>query len=134
MTAVHVRGVVLPESEERDLWIVNGRIRTEPVPGAETVVAGGFLVFTQPPAVPTTVTISVSGAGVTKSALLTVNPFPTAPMPAPTLLSPAECERIPRPVGPWIELHQPQSLKDRLRRAGCCRCPGRATAGLLLSE
>jgi len=60
------------------------------------VMAGGFLVFTQPPAVPTTVTISVSGAGVTKSALLTVNPFPTAPMPAPTLLSPANNSRFVR--------------------------------------
>jgi len=44
MTALHMRGVVLPEGEERDLWIVNGRIRTEAVPGAETIVDGGFLV------------------------------------------------------------------------------------------
>ncbi|HEU5475550.1 MAG TPA: amidohydrolase family protein [Actinophytocola sp.] len=44
MTALHVRGVVLPEGEERDLWIVNGRIRTQPVPGAESIVDGGFLV------------------------------------------------------------------------------------------
>ena len=44
MTALHLRGVVLPEGEERDLWIVNGRIRTEPVPGAETVVDRGFLL------------------------------------------------------------------------------------------
>jgi imidazolonepropionase-like amidohydrolase len=44
MTALHVRGVVLPEGEERDLWIVNGRVRTQPVPNAETVVDGGFLV------------------------------------------------------------------------------------------
>jgi imidazolonepropionase-like amidohydrolase len=44
MTALHVRGVVLPEGEERDLWIVNGRVRTERVPGAETIVDGGFLV------------------------------------------------------------------------------------------
>src|SRR2546430_7828544 len=44
MTALHVRGVVLPDGEERDLWIVNGRVRTERVPGAETVVDGGFLV------------------------------------------------------------------------------------------
>jgi imidazolonepropionase-like amidohydrolase len=39
-----MRGVVLPEGEERDLWIVNGRIRTDAVPGAETIVDGGFLV------------------------------------------------------------------------------------------
>jgi imidazolonepropionase-like amidohydrolase len=44
MTALHVRGVVLPEGEERDLWIVNGRIRTAPVPGAQTIVDGGFLL------------------------------------------------------------------------------------------
>jgi imidazolonepropionase-like amidohydrolase len=44
MTALHVRGVVLPGSEERDLWIVNGRVRTERVAGAETIVDGGFLV------------------------------------------------------------------------------------------
>ncbi|GAB3456155.1 amidohydrolase family protein [Actinophytocola sediminis] len=44
MTALHLRGVVLPEGEERDLWIVNGRIRTKPVPGARTVVDGGFLL------------------------------------------------------------------------------------------
>jgi len=35
MTALHVRAVVLPGDEERDLWIVNGRIRTERVAGAE---------------------------------------------------------------------------------------------------
>src|SRR5919197_1388915 len=44
MTALHVRGVVLPEGEERELWIVNGRVRTERVAGAETIVDGGFLV------------------------------------------------------------------------------------------
>ncbi|TDV39771.1 amidohydrolase family protein [Actinophytocola oryzae] len=44
MPALHMRGVVLPEGEPRDLWIVNGRVRTTPVPGAETVVDGGFLV------------------------------------------------------------------------------------------
>ncbi|HEV2783483.1 MAG TPA: amidohydrolase family protein [Actinophytocola sp.] len=44
MTALHVRGVVLPEGEERDLWIVNGRVRTEPVAGAQSIVDGGFLV------------------------------------------------------------------------------------------
>src|SRR5690349_4458367 len=44
MTALHVRGVVLPEGDEREFWIVNGRIRTNPVPGAETIVDGGFLM------------------------------------------------------------------------------------------
>jgi imidazolonepropionase-like amidohydrolase len=44
MPALHMRGVVLPEGESRDLWIVNGRVRLTPVPYAETVVDGGFLL------------------------------------------------------------------------------------------
>lgn len=44
MTALHLRGVVLPGDEPRDLWVVNGRVRTTPVPNAETVFDGGFLV------------------------------------------------------------------------------------------
>jgi len=44
MPALHMRGVVLPDGETRDLWIVNGRFRLTPVPYAETVVDGGFLL------------------------------------------------------------------------------------------
>jgi imidazolonepropionase-like amidohydrolase len=44
MPGLHVRGVVLPDDEERDFWIVNGRVRTEPVPGAETIVDGGYVL------------------------------------------------------------------------------------------
>ena len=43
-TPLHVRGVVLPDAEERDLWIVDGRLTLEPVAGAETVAAGGWIV------------------------------------------------------------------------------------------
>lgn len=42
--SLHMRGVVLPEGETRDLWIVNGRIRLAPVPYAETISDGGYLV------------------------------------------------------------------------------------------
>ncbi len=42
--ALHVRGVVLPDDEVRDLWLVGDRVSTEPVPGSETVVDGGFLL------------------------------------------------------------------------------------------
>ncbi len=42
--AWHVRGVVLPDDEVRDLWLVGGRVSTQPVPGAETVVDRGFLL------------------------------------------------------------------------------------------
>ena len=44
MTGLHLRGVVLPEDEPRDLWVVNGRIRTTPVPNADTVFDDGYLV------------------------------------------------------------------------------------------
>ena len=42
--ALHVRGVVLPDEEVRDLWLVGDRVSLEPVPGAETVVDGGYLL------------------------------------------------------------------------------------------
>jgi imidazolonepropionase-like amidohydrolase len=37
---LHVRGVVLPDEEHRDLWIVDGRITTDPVRDAVTVGEG----------------------------------------------------------------------------------------------
>ncbi len=42
--ALHVRGVVLPDDEIRDLWLVGDRVTLEPVPGAETVADGGWIV------------------------------------------------------------------------------------------
>ena len=42
--ALHVRGVVLPDDEVRDLWLVGDRVSTSPVAGAETVVDGGFIL------------------------------------------------------------------------------------------
>jgi imidazolonepropionase-like amidohydrolase len=42
--ALHVRGVLLPEAEERDLWVVDGCLTFEPVAGAETVAAAGWVV------------------------------------------------------------------------------------------
>jgi len=40
---LHLRGVVLPDGEHRDMYVVNGRISSEPVGSAETV-AEGFIV------------------------------------------------------------------------------------------
>ena len=37
-------GVVLPEGEHRDVWVRDGRFTFEPVPGAETVSRGGWLL------------------------------------------------------------------------------------------
>lgn len=42
--ALHVRGVLLPDDEVRDLWLVGDRVTFEPVPGAETVADGGFVL------------------------------------------------------------------------------------------
>lgn len=41
---LHLSGVVLPDGEHRDLWVRAGWITFEPVPGAETVSRGGFLL------------------------------------------------------------------------------------------
>jgi imidazolonepropionase-like amidohydrolase len=41
---LHLSGVVLPEGEHRDVWIRDGRFTFEPVPGAETVARGGWLI------------------------------------------------------------------------------------------
>jgi imidazolonepropionase-like amidohydrolase len=42
--AVKVRGIVLPEREVRSFWIDGDRLRTDPIPDAETVVDGGWLL------------------------------------------------------------------------------------------
>jgi imidazolonepropionase-like amidohydrolase len=42
--ALHVRGVVLPDDEVRDLWLVGDRVTFTPVPGAETVADRGFVL------------------------------------------------------------------------------------------
>lgn len=41
---LHFAGVVLPEGEHRDLWVLDGVIRTEPVSGAQTVASGGWIM------------------------------------------------------------------------------------------
>ncbi len=41
---LHVRGTVLPEREERSLWIDGGVLREDRVVGADTVVDGGWLM------------------------------------------------------------------------------------------
>lgn len=42
--ALHVRGVLLPDDEVRDLWLVGDRVTFEPVPSAETVATGGYVL------------------------------------------------------------------------------------------
>jgi imidazolonepropionase-like amidohydrolase len=42
--ALHLSGVVLPEGEHRDVWVRDSRFTFEPVPGAETVSRGGWLL------------------------------------------------------------------------------------------
>ena len=63
-------------------------------------LAAGVLVQSVAPTVATIVTLTVSGAGVSKSVTLTVNPFaappppPPGPLAAPALLSPAASARF----------------------------------------
>jgi imidazolonepropionase-like amidohydrolase len=42
--ALHVRGVVLPDGEVRDLWLVGDRVTFEPVREAETISDGGYVL------------------------------------------------------------------------------------------
>ncbi|CAM4285976.1 Cytosine deaminase-dependent hydrolases [Mycobacterium basiliense] len=41
---LHVRGLRLPDQAPIDLWIVDGRVSTEPIAGADTVFAGGWIL------------------------------------------------------------------------------------------
>src|SRR5262249_50818278 len=68
------------------------------VPASVTVAAGAtsasFSVTTLTVASATSVTISGSYSNVTQSATLSVNPVPTGPLPAPSLVSPAADSRF----------------------------------------
>ncbi len=45
MTVLHLRGVFLPEEEQRDAWIIDGRLSFEPVSGdVDTIAAGGWIL------------------------------------------------------------------------------------------
>ena len=44
LLSLHLSGVVLPEGEHRDVCVREGRFTFEPVPGADTVSTGGWLV------------------------------------------------------------------------------------------
>src|SRR5262249_17801725 len=64
-------------------------------------IQGGFDVFTQPVTATTVVNITVSGAGVSLSAPLTVTPVAAPPPPTPgtpSLLSPADGASVTQPV------------------------------------
>jgi imidazolonepropionase-like amidohydrolase len=41
---MHLRGVLLPAGEPGDVWVTDGVISTEPVPGALTVCDGGYVL------------------------------------------------------------------------------------------
>lgn len=41
---LHLRGTVLPEGEVRDLWVVEGVVRAEPVRDAETITTDGWIL------------------------------------------------------------------------------------------
>lgn len=42
--ALHVRGVLLPDDEVRDFWLIEDQITTRGVPGASTIIEKGFLL------------------------------------------------------------------------------------------
>lgn len=42
--AMHLRGIVLPAGEPGELWVADGVIHAEPMPGATTVCDGGYIL------------------------------------------------------------------------------------------
>lgn len=44
MSRLHVRGIVLPEGEHRDLYVHDGRITADPIPDAITIAERGYVV------------------------------------------------------------------------------------------
>jgi imidazolonepropionase-like amidohydrolase len=42
--ALHVRGVILPDDEVRDLWLIGDRVTFSPIPDAVTVADRGFVM------------------------------------------------------------------------------------------
>jgi imidazolonepropionase-like amidohydrolase len=43
-SAVHLRGVLLPDDDVADLWVAGDRISREQISGAETIMRGGWLL------------------------------------------------------------------------------------------
>ncbi|MEA5053355.1 MAG: amidohydrolase family protein, partial [Propionicimonas sp.] len=43
-SCLHLRGTVLPDGEVRDLWLVDGLVRTQPAAGAVTVTTEGWIM------------------------------------------------------------------------------------------
>lgn len=43
-TPLHIHGTFLPDNEPRDLWIADGVLTDQPVPGAQTIARDAFIV------------------------------------------------------------------------------------------
>ncbi|MDN5727510.1 MAG: amidohydrolase, partial [Propionibacteriales bacterium] len=41
---LHLNATVLPTDEPVDLWVADGTVSTEPLPGAETISRGGYVL------------------------------------------------------------------------------------------
>ncbi len=97
--------VASPSSTDLILQVASSNPAIASVPNGVMIPAGsttgGFDIFTSSVSTQTVVTISVSGAGVTKTANLTINPDapkPTATPVAPALLSPANDAGVAQPI------------------------------------
>jgi hypothetical protein len=79
--------IASPQSTDTTFQVTSSDPAVASVPGSMIVPAGvtngGFNIFTSAVSVQTAVTISVSGGGVTKSAILTVTPSAAPPPPPP---------------------------------------------------
>ncbi|MGX7679502.1 amidohydrolase family protein [Jatrophihabitans sp. DSM 45814] len=41
---LHLRGILLPDEEERDVWIIDGRLSFTPMPNAQTIADRGWVI------------------------------------------------------------------------------------------
>jgi imidazolonepropionase-like amidohydrolase len=44
VSVLRLRGILLPEEEQRDVWVVDGRLSFSPVPDADTIASGGWIL------------------------------------------------------------------------------------------
>ena len=114
--------VASPSSTDQILQVASSNPAIASVPNGVMIPAGsttgGFNIFTSSVSAQTVVTISVSGAGVTRTADLTINPEAPRPTPTPTapaLLSPATDATVAQPIAfDWSDVANATSYEIQI--------------------
>ena len=109
------------------------------VPTSVTVAAGAttatFTVMTSAVTISTSVTISAVYAGVTQTAILTVNPAPLAAPAAPTLISPAASATVAQPITfDWNDVANAAIYEIQIDDSSTIAAPFRANQTVTVSQ